>query len=204
MNGKESILVENDNCAALSAGVKYRGKSVMRMNQWLTNGMKGAKRMELILMRHGKAEDGQPHLPDRERRLTPQGRERIEAAARAFRSRLVEKERVHIWSSDLRRAKETAEIIAAPYGSEVRVMAEIGHGELDAVVESWADLSAKDTLIIVGHEPDMGLWSARIANVVLPFRPGSAAAFRLEERVPPFGRLLWFMHSGMWAKLTDD
>ncbi len=160
--------------------------------------------MELILMRHGKAEEGRPDLPDRDRGLTPQGHDRVAAAARALRGRLVKKERLHIWSSDLRRAKETAEIIAAAYdGSEVRLMAEIGHGKLEAVVESWADLSPKDTLLIVGHEPDMGLWSARIANVVLPFRPGAAAAFQLEEKAPPFGRLLWFMHSGMWAKLAD-
>ena len=160
--------------------------------------------MDLILMRHGKAEEALQHIADRERRLTEQGRERAEAAACVLHKRLIDKQNVHIWSSDLRRARETAALIAAPFGITVKEVPEIAHGDLDALTESWSVFSAQDALIIVGHEPDMGLWAARLANVVLPFRPGSAAAFRLEERTPPFGRLLWFMHGGMWSKLAEN
>ncbi|WP_346354422.1 SixA phosphatase family protein [Azotosporobacter soli] len=164
-------------------------------------GTEGAKSMDLILMRHGKAEEGQPHLPDRERRLTEQGAERAAAAARVLKERLLGSGTLHIWSSPLRRAKETADILAAENGVAIREVTAIAQGDLDALADLWQEFSSKDTLIIVGHEPDMGLWSARLANVVLPFRPGAAAAFKLVEQVPPQGRLLWFVQPMIWAKM---
>lgn len=157
--------------------------------------------MELILMRHGKAEEGMIHLPDRDRQLTEQGRERAAQAARVLKERLAATGTVHIWSSPLRRARQTADILANALESGVREEAAIARGELDEVAEAWTALPEQDTLIVVGHEPDLGLWAARLANVVLPFRPGAAAAFRLDERVPPQGRLIWFVQPSIWAKL---
>ena len=87
--------------------------------------------MTLLLLRHGESEGNLARVVQGQLThyaLTPLGREQAEAAAR----RLAGLEIDALYSSDLRRARETADIVAAHNGHEVvelRDLREYGFGE---------------------------------------------------------------------------
>ncbi|HEY3424804.1 MAG TPA: histidine phosphatase family protein [Negativicutes bacterium] len=156
-------------------------------------------------MRHGKAEARGKRLLDKERELTDKGREKVEAAVRGLRSVNVRSGKTYVWSSPLPRALATAQIVAGTVsGGEVNVKEAIATGDFDSLAREWAGFGVKDTLIIVGHEPYLSLWSARLANVMVSFKPAAAACFTIRNRLPPEGRLRWFMEASVMAQLEAE
>lgn len=113
--------------------------------------------MELILVRHGPAEDrdvfARTGRPDRERPLTANGRIRTRRAAAGLTTLCTEAPR--IYTSPFVRARETAEIIAeACQVTVTRSLAALAPGgRRDRVLRS---VGLTGTTILVGHEPDMG------------------------------------------------
>ncbi|MBN9165380.1 MAG: histidine phosphatase family protein, partial [Myxococcales bacterium] len=75
--------------------------------------------MKLYVMRHGPAEDNAPTGRDEDRALTPAGRERTRAVARALLA--ADEAPLTIIASPLVRALQTAEIVAAVTDLEKRV-----------------------------------------------------------------------------------
>src|SRR5215510_7323935 len=104
--------------------------------------------MDLILWRHADAEDG---APDLERRLTKKGRKQAERVAEWLRKRLPED--FELVSSPAARAKETAEAL----GSRIRIENVLAPGASPASIvraSGWPD--GEKTVVIVGHQPDLG------------------------------------------------
>ncbi len=104
--------------------------------------------MQVILVRHAKAEQGQP---DELRPLSRSGRE----AAALLGDLLAERHLDAVVSSPLRRALETADAIAAAAGLEAIVDARLAPG---ATVEGLrgAVEGRGETVVAVGHQPDCG------------------------------------------------
>ena len=131
--------------------------------------------VELLLLRHGIAEERGTGRPDAERALTEQGRRRTRAVAeRLVALGLGGTEAV---SSPLVRAVETAEIasqagLLAPGGSPAfRIDAALAPGGdpgplIRAFQARAADQSRQlgfpPRLVLVGHEPDLGDLAARL------------------------------------------
>jgi phosphohistidine phosphatase len=128
--------------------------------------------MKLYIMRHGPAEDDSVTGRDADRALTPAGRERVTAVAKA----LVEAGEIPfaILSSPLVRAVETAEIVAevthlarraredakaqlggATGGIEVRRELGMGTEKLPLLAELVR--AGRKRVMIVGHEPDLSM-----------------------------------------------
>ena len=146
--------------------------------------------MEILLMRHGKAEP--PQRTDYDRELTAAGRQRIRSASLGLKQILGEA-RVHIWTSHLPRAKQTAEIMAQTLNVvEVSEHEAIYSGDLDSLLEGIVKLPDADKLLLIGHEPCLSGWSERISGVLLPFKPGAAACYKISHRQPLIGKLRWF------------
>ena len=105
-------------------------------------------------MRHGPAEDFAASGKDGDRALTPSGRDRVRAVAKALRDH-DEAPRV-IVSSPLVRALQTAEIVAAEVGAPtVETSRELAPaGDALALVRSLVRDGRKRAMI-VGHEPDL-------------------------------------------------
>ena len=105
--------------------------------------------MRVILVRHAEASPGRP---DELRRLTPAGLEAAEALAAV----LAEKRPDAVVSSPLARARETAAAIASAAGLEAQADVALAPGatpgSLRAAVEGRGE-----TVIAVGHQPDLGL-----------------------------------------------
>lgn len=106
--------------------------------------------MQLLVFRHGIAEDHAADGTDASRALTEQGVRRARAAARGL-ARIAEAPDV-ILSSPKVRALETAREAAAVFGREVEVLDDLADGPPDAALRALAGRSEASAMI-VGHEP---------------------------------------------------
>jgi phosphohistidine phosphatase len=103
--------------------------------------------MDLIIWRHADAEDGSPDL---ERRLTSKGRKQAERVADWLRRRLPGD--YELVSSPAARAKETAEALGKP-----RIDDALAPGaSASAIVKAAGWPHGSKTVVIVGHQPDLG------------------------------------------------
>jgi phosphohistidine phosphatase len=154
----------------------------------------------IYLVRHGIAGPATEGMSDAERALTPDGQRKMRRAAAGLKRLGVVPEVV--LSSPLRRAQETAAVLAGVLMSESSVETypplAPGHQAVEVLKGLRAYRWARE-LMLVGHEPDMGLLASQLltgsaALAPLPFKKGAVAAVRV-DLVPPraTGELLWFM-----------
>jgi phosphohistidine phosphatase len=112
--------------------------------------------MDLLILRHGKAEDRGEGVADESRTLTKKGIRDIRKVARWMaRSEVIPDV---IVSSPLPRAKETAEIVAdrIGYGGDVSLWDELAPGpDPAAVVARLGELGGASLPLLVGHEPQL-------------------------------------------------
>ncbi|HXX64326.1 MAG TPA: phosphohistidine phosphatase SixA [Bacteroidota bacterium] len=133
----------------------------------------------LYLVRHGEAAPlGGTVLSDEDRPLTPEGERNVAAVARAL-ARL-DGDVKTILSSPLRRAVQTAEILASARGgaTQVKVTSHLAPGfsrrELLAEIRA---LGTGVSIIAVGHQPDLGsllshlVSDSKVLSVAIP--PGA-------------------------------
>ena len=112
--------------------------------------------MDLILWRHAEAEDG---LPDLARPLTPKGIKQAQRMAAWLERQLPE--RCSILVSPAVRAQETARAL----GRRFRTVEDIAPGATAAAVLAAADWpDARETTLIVGHQPTLGEVAARLVG----------------------------------------
>jgi phosphohistidine phosphatase len=123
--------------------------------------------MEVILIRHAKAENRDPNSwPDDDLRpLTAEGRAEQRAAARAMKQMGIKLD--FLVTSPLLRAKETADIVAKVYRwpEPPQVAEELGHGyAVGAVVKLLAKFPPDSLVALVGHEPDFSRLTAALVS----------------------------------------
>jgi phosphohistidine phosphatase len=160
--------------------------------------------MEFIFMRHGKAQERETGLPDGERRLTVKGSNRVREVARALACGFVTAGNVQIWSSPLVRAKETADLLAVALKVEkVMTHPAIASENLDELLHDLQSQPDNAIIIIVGHQPYLGMWVTSMTNALLPFKTASVAAVKVTSLEPPTGELRWFADSGVMAHIAE-
>ena len=104
--------------------------------------------MDLILWRHAEAEEGANDLA---RELTPKGHKQAARVAEWMLQRLPA--RFTLVSSPAARAQQTAQALGIP----VKTAKDIAPGAaVSAIIKAsgWPD--AKGTVVLVGHQPDLG------------------------------------------------
>lgn len=137
--------------------------------------------MELILLRHGDAEDQTPDKSDEERNLTEQGAKKLRKSLPGLRALIEDCSKVRIWTSPLNRAVQTAEILAECLGvSAAEPHPELEKGDWNAFIREARQIDDATCLILVGHEPKWGQWSERLCGALLPFKKGAAAGFTFD------------------------
>lgn len=104
-------------------------------------------------MRHGPAEDRAPSGRDFDRALTRAGREVARSSAHALH-RAREAAALRVVSSPYRRARETAEVLAALVGrAEIEIHEDLG-ADRDLPLSLVRDIhAAGEDAILVGHQP---------------------------------------------------
>ncbi|MCS7099717.1 MAG: histidine phosphatase family protein [Sulfolobales archaeon] len=96
-----------------------------------------------MFMRHAKALEARPGERDEERRLSSEGIEEVVTV-----SRFIPRVKI-VYSSPLRRAVETAEIVSQAHRVEFRVLEELAPGHYLKDVEPYFT----DRALLVGHSP---------------------------------------------------
>lgn len=158
--------------------------------------------MELYLMRHGIAEDGEPGMADSERRLTPEGKTRAAAILKLARRAGVRPDL--ILSSPYLRAVQTARIAK----EELSVAEEIlelptlvPHGVPENTWKELRDYANHASLLLTGHEPQISHLIAYLLNapaLLVDVKKASIVRIELVSTGPaPRGVLRWMMVPAM-------
>jgi phosphohistidine phosphatase len=130
--------------------------------------------IRLVFFRHGEAVPASEAGSDEERWLTEKGRRDVELVAR-----LLPWSPSEVLTSPLRRARETAEIIASLCNVEVRVEERLAPGTFS--FEALEEIDPGDGAVLVGHAPSMNnVVSALIGGGQVKIAAGGAAVVEAE------------------------
>lgn len=141
--------------------------------------------MELILWRHADAEDGGPDL---ERKLTPKGRKDAERVGKWLLAHLPGG--FEVIASPAARAQETAKALKTKIHTDPGLAPGASAADIVKAAERAGQRAA--TVIIVGHQPDLG---AALAHLV----GGRQAEWRLKK-----GALWWLEDDLVKAVVSPD
>jgi len=169
--------------------------------------------MRVLLIRHAIAQDREEfarnHASDDARPLTPKGRRRMAAAARGVRA-LVPSIDV-IASSPLKRAVETAEILARAYdGNGVERLEALAPGGSAERALEWLRTHAEaECVAMVGHEPDLSeLGSYLLLDAVAPlfaFKKGGACLLEFTQSIEAGDAMMhWLLQPSHLRALGAD
>jgi phosphohistidine phosphatase len=153
--------------------------------------------MRLVMIRHAVAVPrGTPDMPDDERPLTPRGRKRFREAARGLAA--LTKRPDALLSSPLPRARQTADIAARAWGKvKVAEIPALAGGTFEDLAVALAPFGPKDSVAIVGHEPDLSEVLARLLGTPmadrLTFRKGGVALVEVPGPLQEGGNLVWYL-----------
>jgi len=154
----------------------------------------------IYLVRHGIAALASADTQDSDRALTAEGTRKMTHAAMGLHRLDVVPEVV--LSSPLRRAQETASVLASALGPDVTVEIYQPLAPGSAPVEVLRGLRPYRTvhnLMLVGHQPDLGELASYLLTgspelVPLPFKKGAIAAIEVATLPPRAnGVLRWFL-----------
>ena len=99
-----------------------------------------------------------------------------------------------ILTSPYKRARQTAEVFSESFNCELQDNSRLAPGvAVKSFIESLQNYQSKDSLMLVGHEPDMGVFARRRLNVI---------EADLVEQGPSRGRLSRFRCVG--TKSRDE
>ena len=166
--------------------------------------------MKLLLVRHAIAEDAEAFAggSDAQRPLTEVGRKKMRKGANRLRSQL---RQIDVLAcSPLVRARETADIIARAYGDiPIVERPELDYSYPPEAVLEWLAKCPADTVVAVGHEPQLGLLSGLLLGdgprTVVAFRKGGAALFEFPGRAAAGrGVLHWALTPSQLRSLKQD
>jgi phosphohistidine phosphatase len=168
--------------------------------------------MRLVVVRHAIAEDRETstraHRDDAARSLTPEGRQKMERGALGLKALVPELDLLA--ASPLKRALETAELIARAYGDlRVERVPELAPGAgFDRFLGWLTGQRSRGTIAVVGHEPDLSqLICALLAGTNGPFlelRKGAACLLEFPGPVERGAATLdWFLGPKHLRRLAE-
>lgn len=156
--------------------------------------------MEIYFLRHGiAAERGAHGGSGEERALTTKGRRKVRRVAEAMRTMKLSFDA--ILSSPLVRALQTAEIVAESLRLKKRLQVTEHLAPGASIAKLFSQMSslqpARDTILLVGHEPDMSWLASRLLmgrdDLAMNFK--KAGLCKITADRPGSGRatLEWFL-----------
>lgn len=152
--------------------------------------------MRLFFLRHGKAVD-RGEMPDTERHLTEKGIKGLEENL-PYLGQYLGEDKVLIWSSPLKRARETAEILQK-YLKDYNYSEYdfIATGKIDFLIEELKKLEDDSVVVVVGHEPSLSVWTFKLTGENLDMKKGSIVELEFNKNNPNNGRF------SQYIKLKD-
>jgi phosphohistidine phosphatase len=163
--------------------------------------------MILYVMRHAEAVDQTASGTDEERYLTPRGRDRTRDAGKGLRALGLRFDA--ILTSPLKRAVETAELVASAYpdAPALQVVPALASGVgVRELLPALAGFTELDDVLIVGHEPQLSRLVAtlltRDSRAGIRLKKGGCVALDQPNGFEPGGaELLWMLTQRHLRKL---
>ena len=152
--------------------------------------------MKVYFLRHGIAANREEWSgDDAQRPLTAQGRKCMEHEGKALAKFGLEPD--VILTSPLKRAKETAEIVAERLGLEDRLVEDerlAGGFELQLLRALLDDHRDAKSLMLVGHEPDFSRTVGQlVGGARIDLKKGGIARVDLADATARDGELVWLL-----------
>jgi phosphohistidine phosphatase len=149
--------------------------------------------MDLIFWRHAEAEDEREGLPDLERELTPRGVKQAARVAAWLEPQLPDNTR--ILCSPALRCEQTV----LPLGRKYELREDLQPGAIPVALLDAAQWPvAKQTILIVGHQPVIGQTLAQLLRVdggSVAVRKGAVWWLRSRERDGDEQTVVWTVQS---------
>lgn len=150
--------------------------------------------MELIFIRHAKAEERREGLVDIDRHLTDKGKEKYAKLLPELEEKLGPlKERNFVsWSSPANRAQETAALATDKLKLEKPRIHEIIYtGEIEKFLEALKTVQDDATLLVFGHKPTLSEWVYEFTGESRRMRKGSMVSMKVTQRDPLKATFNW-------------
>jgi phosphohistidine phosphatase len=161
--------------------------------------------MEIYILRHGVAEDGQPGQPDAERALTADGRKKLRNILRTAAAAGVAPSL--ILTSPYKRALQTAQLAAEILEYKGELLRTKALEPAAAPKTVWDEIRVhKDEaqILLAGHEPLFSRLTAYLLgspNLQVDFKKGAIACVEVERfGADPHGVLRWMLTSKLSAQ----
>ncbi|MEW5992624.1 MAG: histidine phosphatase family protein [Chloroflexota bacterium] len=156
---------------------------------------------ELLLVRHADAGDPLAWSgPDADRPLSRKGQKQAERLAAMLRGLRAAPDT--LVSSPKARAAQTAEILGAALGLELRLHDGLGGPlDLEVLAAILADNGDPHRPILVGHDPDFSDLASELVGSAVALRKGALA--RIDLEMPPTageGVLRWLVPPELFAR----
>lgn len=154
--------------------------------------------MQIYILRHGIAEDGKAGQADSERRLTPEGKEKLRCTLACVRKAGVRPDLV--LSSPYKRALETASLVREELEVKMPISKTATLTPMERPEKVWEEIRLhKDAgqIVLAGHEPQLSslvgyLTGSPGANVEM--KKGAIARVDVESLgLRPNGVLVWLL-----------
>ncbi len=142
--------------------------------------------MELLIMRHGSAEESRD---DFHRRLTSHGRDQAREAGLAISTRGFAPE--VIYASPLTRAQETAGIVAKQLGREVVECDSIVPSGDCQIVSEFLDNLEVERVLMVSHQPFVSMFVHFLTGEQIFMNTAALCMIRFDHIGPDCGELIW-------------
>ncbi len=158
--------------------------------------------MELYLLRHGIAEDGQPGQPDALRSLVPEGQRRLRQVLK--RAAAAQVAPTLILSSPYVRARQTATLAQELLPGARDIVLSDALTPMSRPDEVWEELRthhAEASILLASHEPLCGQLTAfllRCPALRLDFKKGMLVRIDFDNLgAAPYGTLRWILTAAL-------
>lgn len=154
--------------------------------------------MNLLIFRHGIAEDATGDMTDAQRALTPEGIDQTRAAVRGL-LRMIKGVDV-ILTSPLVRAAQTAELMGEVMGKPPQVMDELAGGSVSDLIDALSK-RPEPMIAIVGHEPQLSMLAEHLlageetSSFLTLGKAGAALIGAVQCCDPGTSNLIWSLPS---------
>jgi len=161
--------------------------------------------MELVLIRHGKAEEQSEKSEDAKRALSADGKKKLLKTMPSLGLLIKNPGKAQIWTSQLDRATQSADVISKLFNiQEIKHFDFISDGNFSALTDALAKVKPSSTIIVVGHEPYLGNWTQQLCGQTLPFKKGAVSGIKINKFDPLTAELLWFYQPLALGRLAEN
>ena len=149
--------------------------------------------MEIILIRHGEAEEVVDDKEDATRQLTVRGRKLAKKTTKGLAKLLPPKTKVQVWTNPLTRSLQTAEIVADGLGVKVKLVNVLDITDFSGMMEFINRNVADQCVVIIGQKFFLEEFTRQLTGTKLAFKKCSAVSFKVVNEPAITCELQWFI-----------